>query len=217
MLGRARLAGGARLGASYGRGIAVGSVASRTLARGTNRTVLPSSRLYNKQNGDLLSSTESDKYGTYTLVKGSKVMYSRKVPHGHVHEPLSGRGGQSYENEGRNYVRHENPRGQTIGFDKIRLAKNIIEHYDANQKFVGQTQISSEQDSVFLTTDSAAIEAVESIEKSMGLNCPEAKKALDQWHENQALCLKHDINCGINGIKQNRYLEVAARCRAKNR
>ena len=210
VLARSSRVGGARLGTTFGRGVATGSSLSRSIGVSRNAANVPRSQILDS-NGRSIASTRPEEKGTYTQIKGSDVLYSRRTSYGHDHEFQHGSAGRSIRHQN-GWVEHKDNRGRRVGFDQIRLAKRVIDHLNANQEKIGETRITSQAENTYLETDESAVRSFEIVEKALGLNCPDAKRAYDDWTANQELCLNSNKNCGLNEIKRQSYLSLRAAC-----
>lgn len=211
VLTRARMAGGARLGATFGRGVAVGSAATRAaVARsGGTVTTVPKANIIGSNN-TVIASTRSTKSGIYTTMKGSDVLYSRRTRYGYDHEVQTGSAGRSYDRG--DYIEYKNSRGQTTAFDRVRLSKNLIEHFDQNQELIGSTQLEQNQDELHLHSDEDVVKAFEALEEALGLDCPDARAAYDEWTISQEACQTGTGPCGANAARYQHYEERARAC-----
>lgn len=211
LLGRAGVAGGARLGATFGRGIAVGSSAARmSVGRAAvGRQIVPNSHILDAT-GSRIASTRTTKGGVITSIRGSDVMLSRKRGKRHDHEDTRGSTGSSEEKF--DYVEHKDTRGRVSGFDKIRLARKIVEHYDPDEKPLGSTRLDVNNDRVLIHSDDETIRALEDYEKALCLDDPVVKAAYDEWQLGQAICYDHGQSCGANALRHDAYETLWRRC-----
>lgn len=213
----ARAVGGRGAAAMFGRGVAVGSSVARTTALRTaatrptaGRLVVPESRILRKD-GKEVARTVEDQHGTFTTMNGARVLYSERRGRTHFHQPAQGRSLGSSKDKGE-FVEHRDNRGFVQAYDRIRMARRVIEHFDKDEKIVGQTPLRTHDNTVFMDLDEDGAKAFDALYKANGLDCPEALRArLDMQNYNDQCGSK----CGQSSMRLHKYIEEQKRCAIK--
>lgn len=208
-LSRAALGGGARASMTFGRGI---GISHNTIRSSSGVRSLPKTRIVRKD-GKPVAQTVEESNGTAVYSSGSRVFYSAKKDLRHTHIDVnSGHVGYSVPVRN-NAVALQDRQGRVISYDKVRTAKQVIEHYDSEENLTGETGFSTTNDTMILKPDMSVITDIEQLSELLGLDCPETKEAYDEYIRQRSNC-----DAGIPGscsratFSHSRYELLKERC-----
>ena len=129
------------------------------------------------------------------------------MPYGHVHRYKGVDVGRSIRKSS-DRIEHQDTKQNTISFDRVRLARKVVEHYNADGGSMGETTFVESNSNVEIVSSEEALESYALIEKDLGFHCPGAQEAYDRLNRAVQLCRDTDTGCGQVGFKDDVYRQL---------
>jgi len=114
------------------------------------------------------------------------------------------------------FIEHQNHKKERVAYDRIRLAQKLVEHYDKDQNLVGKTDLVVENDVVGVQIDDQTEAAFDALSQSLGLHCPDVKKAYDEYMNGYLDCRFGRAKCGPETFEKLKYQRLLATCLSRN-
>lgn len=195
---------------TFGRAVAIG-----TRMAPVRTAMLPRSQILGP-GGRLIARSESSDSESRVYIENSPIFHSRKTPFGFQHYDFDGPVGQSFTNQGDDMVRHQSDDGVVTAFDRIRRLNNVIEHFSADQTKIGETRLEMRGDEVNVAADDEVVASVVSTRDNLGLQCPDARTAYNEWQRHKDLCsIGESDYCRRVSSLGARYQHLRSRCSAE--
>jgi hypothetical protein len=192
---------------TFGRGVAVGArlAPARTAALPSTQILGPGRRLIAHSKS---SASESKVY-----IQNSPVFHSRRTEFGFRHYDFNGPVGRSFTRQGDDVVKHQNEEGVITAVDRIRRLNRMVEHFSVEGSKIGETHFEQSGDELSIDADNAAVESINAARESLGLQCPDARAAFDEWQRYKGLCSSGESDyCRGISSKGARYQYLRERC-----
>jgi hypothetical protein len=196
---------------TFGRGVAIGTrLAPARIAALPQAHILGPGR-------QLIAQSRSTASGSEVYIERSAVFQSRRMNYGFRHFDFEGPVGRSLTRPGDDLVRHQDEDGVSTAIDRINRANRVVEHFTADGSKVGETRFEQSGDELNVLADNAAIESITAARNALGLQCPDARAAFDEWQRYKGLCGSGQSSyCRQVSSKSSRYQFLRERCLSGN-
>jgi len=167
---------------TFGRGIAVGShlVPARASA-------LPASQILGPGR-QVIARSQSSASESRVYMGNSAVFHSQRTPYGFRHFDFEGPVGRSSTQGTDDLIRHQSEDGVVTAVDRIRRTARLVEHFSAEGGKVGETRFEQRGDELDVLADNEAVESIFAARNALGLQCPEAQTAFNDWQRAKDRC-----------------------------
>lgn len=134
----------------------------------------------------------------------SPVFTSERTRYGYEHFDRNGVCGRSFANSESNQIIHKTEDDVLLAIDRIDRVSSLVEHLDANGRRIGITRYRQRgTDQVDVVADDGSLRSIDIASRELGLQCPEAKRAHDEWLEAKRLC-GENVDAACRSIPQKR-------------